>query len=155
MSDLTPERLDELERLLAEATPGPWQSMSNGNCALRDGSLVGQARLMGPERPYDARSYWHQSEEGLRTNVMTEADAELVAELRNTLPSLIEAARVGVLMAEVRQMWRYATYCVTRYEDGHHEVVVYVDDHDGLRAPFGQGATIVAALRDLLGKDGE
>ena len=76
--------LDQLEALLAEATPGPWRDMQDGSppgmggprpCVLgvRDGRLIDVAMMM---------SFRKQQE-----------DAALIAALRNAAPSLIKRLR--------------------------------------------------------------
>jgi hypothetical protein len=65
---MTPEQLDELERLEKEATPGPWEYFANG-------TLSGQ---------YSDLACGLLDEEGI-----------LIAAMRNALPELIRLARIG------------------------------------------------------------
>ena len=55
MSDLTPEMIAELERLLAEATPGPWSSEISGDGMYLNAGRIGlMAGIHAKERPDDA-----------------------------------------------------------------------------------------------------
>ena len=85
MSDLTPEALDELERLHREATPGPWTATkppggySGGGWP--SGLIVAAvSRGMGIYADPPSGSY-------------PAADRRLIPAARNALPALIAAAR--------------------------------------------------------------
>ncbi len=80
MSDLTEAELEHLERLLAEAQPGPWKSFVEGRDHESGSDFImtglGQARGEDLELPG-----------------ATVADRDLIAEARNALPRLIAEVR--------------------------------------------------------------
>ena len=91
--DLTEARLAELEALLAEATPGPWQVESDERprsnvqrCIEADGGNL----VVAAARDYDVRT---ESIIPMRNN------ARLIVEARNALPALI--AEIRKLRAQV------------------------------------------------------
>ena len=79
------EQLDELERLLAKATPSPWRHRQTTSWPTGD---VVADRVSGPEGV------------GVVEDVGCENDAMLIATLRNAAPSLIQSARNEARMRE-------------------------------------------------------
>ena len=81
---MTPEQIAELRAALAKATPGPWRTFAGVN---DDGVWA----ACGPEHAadYDADE---TNEPGDVAEQAAQRDAELIALMRNALPSLIAAA---------------------------------------------------------------
>lgn len=103
MSDnrtLTREEIDALAKLEAKATPGPWASLRDGNQYVETNyiptaKLVGASRISGVRRPWNPHAllaFGFRPEE-YETVRFVDADADLVAALRNAAPALIQAAR--------------------------------------------------------------
>ena len=80
---LTDERLAELERLCAEATPGPWRvrHLCSG-CGPDDDEGAGLGlEIEGPPQP------WHEGQ------FARAADAKFIAAARDALPAMIAEVR--------------------------------------------------------------
>ena len=90
--------LNDLSKLHAEATPGPWR--------------VGSSALCNRKFPGEC---WNLFEDGYQTDVTHPCaglhldDAALIAAMRNALPRLLAAAR----WAEARQTWEASTCICT------------------------------------------
>lgn len=87
-----------LKHLLAEATPGPWHSMRDGNQYLNTkymptAKVVGASRLDGPKRPWNPHRLiaFGFTPEEYETARFTDADADLIATTINALPVLLDA----------------------------------------------------------------
>src|SRR5690606_16577844 len=80
---LTDERLAELERLCAEATPGPWRvrHLCSGCGPDEDEGAGLGLEIEGPPQP------WHEGQ------FSRAADAQFIAAARDALPALITALR--------------------------------------------------------------
>lgn len=91
-------KYDELERLLAEATPGPWYAL--------DAKADYSKPLAERDGPYEDFSYGNTWAFGTEPNTtmwitdngcggygISEADARLVAAMRNALPDLLAERR--------------------------------------------------------------
>lgn len=94
MSELSDERLDELERLAAEATPGPWDYAP---CTIGHPDNV-KNPVVGSPSNYIARAFSEDSTfTGLTSRAprrsAAEANAYLIAAARNALPELVAALR--------------------------------------------------------------
>lgn len=113
MSDkLTPELLQELTRLHEAATPGPWRSLRDGNQFIETdyiptAKVVGASRIEGPRRPWNPHAllaFGFKPEE-YETVRLVDADADLVAAMRNAPPLLLTAASESAsLRAEVERL---------------------------------------------------
>lgn len=85
MSDLTPEALDRLAQLDADATPGPWIATRRGiESPPYSDVLTGG--------PVDCMAYCYGGSSTLEGDNFT-ADAVLIAAMRTHLPALLHAAR--------------------------------------------------------------
>ena len=96
---MTPEQVAELRAALAKATPGPWRTFAGVN---DDGVWA----ACGPEHAadYDADE---TNEPGDVAEQAAQRDAELIALMRNALPSLLDAAeRCGSLAIELQEVKR-------------------------------------------------
>jgi hypothetical protein len=96
---LTAEQREELRRLEAAATPGPWRSMRDGNQYtntrfLPTAKLVGASRLEGVTRPWNPNKYvtFGFTPEEFETPRFLDADADLIAAARNAMPALLASA---------------------------------------------------------------
>lgn len=79
---MTPEQIDEIERLEKAATPGPWESTHSEIPSVGTSSFI--VRKSTPHRQVG------------RVSALDEAgvaDARLIAAVRNNLPALLAAAR--------------------------------------------------------------
>lgn len=74
---MTPEELDELEKLCAAATPGPWQATKNGWVTSKDGPLTDEGFIIN--QAGDIPGGW--------------SDTEFIAAARSALPRLLAAYR--------------------------------------------------------------
>ena len=92
MITLTPEQIAELRAALAKATPGPWRTFAGIN---DDGVWA----ACGPEHEadYDADE---TNEPGDVAEQAAQRDAELIALMRNALPSLLDAAERCARLSE-------------------------------------------------------
>jgi hypothetical protein len=116
MTALTAEQIAELERLEKAATPGPWRSLRDGNQYVETSYIptakcVGASRVDGPRRPWNPHAllaFGFKPEEYERVRFI-DADADLVAGLRNAAPALLRAA------AERNELWELVTSlaCIT------------------------------------------
>ena len=106
MTDADAELLrlcDEVDAVLPDATPPPWQSLNEGNQYIETSYLptarcVGASVVTGPRRPWNPHAYvafGFKPEEFEKVRFI-DADAELVALLRNGAPALLFAARESV-----------------------------------------------------------
>lgn len=81
---MTPDELDELERLEKAATKGPWTKRYADRVVLEgdyDGSL-------------SVAHFYHED------GMACESNAALVASLRNAFPALLQLARIGAAAVE-------------------------------------------------------
>lgn len=97
MPILTTEKLDELERLLEQATPGDWEWYKS-NSYNRIGLANSYCEIIYPVKYSDGHP-------GIEWR--NDADAKLILASRNALPALIAAARKG-LDADWRPIEEYA-----------------------------------------------
>lgn len=94
--------LAELERLEREATPGPWQSLRDGNQYVKtmhlEAELVGASRIEGVLRPWNPHAYVAFGMKAEQHEIVRfkDADADMIAALRNNASALITLARLGM-----------------------------------------------------------
>lgn len=100
----TPEFLAEMRRLEKAATPGPWQSMRDGNQYIDPlgptAECVGASRLVPVVRPWNPYAYvrFGFKPDELEKPRFLDADADLIAAARNALPALLD--HIETLTAE-------------------------------------------------------
>lgn len=84
---MTPDQLTEIEKLLAQATPGPWRHMAGVKWSWIDAPGVGRW-VADTHVPDNSKRYPAQEE----------ANAALIVALVNAAPALLSAAREGEKM---------------------------------------------------------
>lgn len=102
--------LHKLRELDAKATPGPWRVMRDGNQYVDTryvptAKLVGASRIDGvlrPWNPHAAISLGMTSKQHEEVR-FADDDADLVAELRNAVPLILEAIAVKMAVDEKLQ----------------------------------------------------
>jgi hypothetical protein len=82
---MTNEKLEELERLLKAATPGPWRNDGYGTI-VQEGVEVGSIRRGYPPEP---SALAHLSDGEYIQNPNAEEDAALIVAAINALPELV------------------------------------------------------------------
>lgn len=93
MSDLTPEALDRLAQLDADATPGPWTWIEKHGRDFTDEAWSYVAVTEDDERAAKADAVAATAWPGGPETDNALADAALIAAMRNHLPALLDAAR--------------------------------------------------------------
>ena len=96
--------LAELRRLDAEATPGPWMALRDGNQYIETRSLSSAKcvaaskipQLQRPWNPYAVVSFMQL--DAAEESRFLDADADTIATLRNALPRLIRLLEAGERM---------------------------------------------------------
>lgn len=101
MSDLTPEALDRLAQLDADATPGPWEVTRRGiESPPYSDVLTGG--------PVECMAYCYGGSSTLEGDNFT-ADAALIAAMRTHLPAFLNAAREqNAPLADDKMTWTNA-----------------------------------------------
>ena len=117
MTDLTPEKREELRTLLDNATPRPWAAATPGSTTETRAQWITSA-LLAPDAPAAGGLWvaWVPDDHtmGIRIAATTgdgphaEPDADLIAEAVNALPVLLDAAD---LLDEVRDQVRRGALC--------------------------------------------
>lgn len=96
---MTTAKLDELERLLAKATPGPWDAHDYAEGGAGDRRYQIQERA-GARRYDKTGSVLGYFEDEQVPTPEARANARLVAAMRSALPALIAKVRAAEVLAE-------------------------------------------------------
>jgi len=171
VADLTLEDLKRMRDLAAVATPRPWffNSYSGIFSEPRTRELHTAEEALSDDSPEED---WDALPKTLVANVPVAAgdtataqggrDAKLIEAAVNSLDTLIDAAELGLRLAEVKRRWPHPEYDFTIEQrltkpggDAYLKANVFVARwnpqwRDWSTVAIGRGPTLLAALRELL-----
>lgn len=94
-------RIDELRAKIANATPGQWRSMRDGNQYLdRGATLVGASRIDGLPRAWNP---WRIAPDNQGVTRLRDEDADAIVAMRNSIDALLDVAEVAQRVASCAQ----------------------------------------------------